>query len=296
MIIAVTYENGNVFQHFGHTENFKLYEVEGGEVKSTCEMDPNGVGHEALATLLAETDVDVLICGGMGQGAKDALDAAGIEVYAGASGSADEAVAAYLRGELEDTGVNCDHHDHEHSHDHPHSHEQDQACGAGCGGCGTDASGCGGCAGCGEPQYVFEGKNVGKVVKVHYEGTLDNGEQFDSSYNREPLEYTCGIGRMLIGFDYAVANLEPGEVTEVHLEPEEAYGMHEDDLVITMDRDSLPESEELFEGDLVMLQDEMGRPFDAMVAAVDEKSVSFDLNHPMAGKALNFKIELLEVR
>lgn len=296
MIIAVTYENGNVFQHFGHTENFKLYEVENGEVKSTCEMDSNGAGHEALADFLADNNVDVLICGGMGQGAKDALDAAGLEVYAGASGSADEAVAAYLRGELEDTGVNCDHHDHGHSHEHPHSHDHDAACGAGCGGCGTDAAGCGGCTGCGEPQYLFEGKNVGKVVKVHYEGTLDNGEQFDSSYGRQPLEFTCGIGSMIRGFDKAVADLELGEVVNIHLEPEEAYGNHEEYLVITMDRDSLPESEELFEGDLVMLQDEMGRPFDALVSAVDDKSVTFDLNHPMAGKALNFKIELLEVR
>lgn len=294
MIIAVTYEDGKVFQHFGHTETFMLYKVENGAVKATRELNSNGAGHEALAAFLADNDVDVLICGGMGQGAKDALDAAGIEVYAGASGDADEAIVAYLDGELVDTGVNCDHHDHEHGHEHTHSH--DNACGAGCGGCGTDMSGCGGCAGCGEPQYIFEGRNVGRVVKVHYEGTLDNGEQFDSSYNRDPLEYTCGIGTMLRGFDYAVANLEPGEITNIHLEPEEAYGMHEDYLVITMDKNDIPDTEELEEGDQVMLQDEMGRPFEAVVSAVDDSSISFDLNHPMAGKALNFKIELIEVR
>lgn len=296
MKIAVTYEKGKVFQHFGHTENFMLYEVDGGSIKSSGLMNSNGSGHEALAGLLAENGVDVLICGGMGQGAKDALDAAGIEVYAGATGNADEAVAAYIRGELKDTGVNCDHHDHEHSHEHPHSHDQGQACGAGCSGCGTDASGCGGCAGCGEPQYLFEGKNAGKVVKVHYEGTFDSGEVFDSSYNREPLEFTCGIGSMIRGFDQAVADMEPGEVKNVHLEPEEAYGMHEDYLVINMDKNDLPDTEELEKGDMVMLQDEMGRPFDAVVAAIDETSVTFDLNHPMAGKALNFKIELLGIR
>jgi FKBP-type peptidyl-prolyl cis-trans isomerase 2 len=101
---------------------------------------------------------------------------------------------------------------------------------------------------------------------------------------------------MLRGFDYAVANLEPGEITNIHLEPEEAYGKHEDYLVITMDKNDIPDTEELEEGDQVMLQDEMGRPFEAVVSAVDDSSISFDLNHPIAGKALNFKIELIEVR
>ena len=301
MLIAVTYEGGNVFQHFGHTENFKLYEVEDGEIKSSRVMDTNGTGHEALAYLLADNDVNVLICGGMGQGASDALTAAGLEVISGVAGNTDEAVAAYLRGELVSSGVNCDHHDQEngHSHEHGHYHDMDSACGAGCGGCSPDAAaGCGGCAGCGggESVYLFEGKNVGKVVKVHYEGAFDNGEKFDSSSEDRPLEFTCGIGSVIRGFDRAVADMEIGDVVNVHIEPEDAYGVHDDRYIITMGKDEIPETEELHEGDQVMLQDEMGRPFDALVSYVDDEKISFDLNHPMAGKALSFKIELLEVR
>ena len=280
MRIAVTYEDGNVFQHFGHTEKFKIYEVEDGKIVSDSIMDTNGTGHEALAGLLADRGVDALICGGMGQGAKDALTAAGLQICAGAEGDADAAVEAWLRGELADTGVNCDHH-----------HDE-----AGCGGC-ADAGGCSGCPGCGEPQYLFEGKNVGRTVKVHYVGTFDDGEQFESSYERGvPLEFVCGIGQMIKGFDRAVAELEPGEKIEVHLEPEDAYGHHQDMLVITVDRDTVAGSEDLEVGDQVMLQDTLGRPFDALVTAIDDRTVTFDCNHQMADKALNFAIELVEVR
>ena len=292
MRIAVTYEDGNVFQHFGHTETFKIYEVEDGKIVSGSIMDTNGTGHEALADLLAENGVDALICGGMGQGAKDALTAAGLQICAGAEGDADAAVEAWLRGELADTGVNCDHH-HEHGHEHGHDHPHDDA---GCGGC-ADAGGCSGCPGCGEPQYLFEGKNVGKTVKVHYVGTFDDGEQFESSYERGvPLEFVCGIGQMIKGFDRAVAELEPGEKIEVHLEPEDAYGHHQDMLVITVDRDTVAGSEDLEVGDQVMLQDTLGRPFDALVTAIDDRTVTFDCNHQMADKALNFAIELIEAR
>ena len=292
MRIAVTYEDGNVFQHFGHTEKFKIYEVEDGKIVSDSIMDTNGTGHEALAGLLADRGVDALICGGMGQGAKDALTAAGLQICAGAEGDADAAVEAWLRGELIDTGVNCDHH-HEHGHEHGHDHHHDEA---GCGGC-ADAGGCSGCPGCGEPQYLFEGKNVGRTVKVHYVGTFDDGEQFESSYERGvPLEFVCGIGQMIKGFDRAVAELEPGEKIEVHLEPEDAYGHHQDMLVITVDRDTVAGSEDLEVGDQVMLQDTLGRPFDALVTAIDDKTVTFDCNHQMADKALNFAIELVEVR
>ena len=291
MRIAVTYEDGNVFQHFGHTETFKVYEVEDGKVVSCSIMDTNGTGHEALADLLAANGVDALICGGMGQGAKDALTAAGLQICAGAEGSADEAVEAWLRGELVDTGVNCDHH-HEHGHEHGHDHHHDEA---GCGGCADMEGGCSGCPGCGEPQYLFEGKNVGKRVKVHYVGTFDDGEQFESSYERGmPIEFICGIGQMIKGFDRAVAELEPGEKIEVHLEPEDAYGRHQDMMVITVDRETVAGSEDLEAGDQVMLQDTLGRPFDALVTAVDDDTITFDCNHPMADKSLNFAIELIE--
>ena len=104
MKIAVTYDNGEVFQHFGKTEYFKVYEVEDNKVVSSEVMSSNGSGHGALAGLLAEQSVDVLICGGIGGGAQTALAEAGIELCAGAQGDTDQAVEAYLKGELVSTG------------------------------------------------------------------------------------------------------------------------------------------------------------------------------------------------
>ena len=292
MKIAVTYDNGNVFQHFGRTENFKVYEVENGRVVSAEVLNSNGVGHEALAWLLKDCDIDVLICGGMGQGAQDALAEAGIEVCAGAEGNTDEAVAAFLAGELVNTGVNCDHHDHEHGHGHDHDHAEE-------GGCSPQD--CAGCPGCGggqpfEPFYFFEGTNVGKKVKVHYRGTFDDGTQFDASYDRGmPLEFVCGVGDMIRGFDKAVAEMTVGDILDVHLEPEEAYGMPNPNMVITVPKASIHGLDGIETGDKVMLQDELGRPFDALVTYQDDENITFDCNHEMAGKALNFKIEMLEI-
>ena len=116
MKIAVTYDNGNVFQHFGKTENFKVYEVEDNKVVSSEVIGSNGTGHGALAGLLAEQGIDVLICGGIGGGAQSALAAAGIKLYGGVSGAADEALEAYLAGKLDyNPDVRCSHHEYEHS-------------------------------------------------------------------------------------------------------------------------------------------------------------------------------------
>lgn len=115
MKIAVAYENGQVFGHFGRTEQFKFYEVEGGKVVSTSVSGTNGNGHGALAGFLADSGVDALICGGIGGGARVALDEAGIALYGGVDGSADEAVMALLDGTLSyQTDANCDHHAQEH--------------------------------------------------------------------------------------------------------------------------------------------------------------------------------------
>ena len=127
MIIAVTYDMGQIFQHFGHTEYFELYTVEDGEVKSSEIVSSNGSGHGALAGFLAEKGADVLICGGIGGGAVNALAQQEIELIAGVRGSAAEAVKAYLKGELISTGANCDHHDHDHA-------EGGHSCGHNCGG------------------------------------------------------------------------------------------------------------------------------------------------------------------
>ncbi len=120
MKIAVTYENGNVFQHFGRTEQFKVYDAQDGKIVSSAVIDNGGQGHEALAFLLSGKGVDVLICGGMGMGARMALEEAGVEYYGGVQGSADEAVNAFLAGNLVyDPDVSCDHHgeDHDCAHD-----------------------------------------------------------------------------------------------------------------------------------------------------------------------------------
>lgn len=122
MKIAVTYENGQVFQHFGHTEAFKVYEIEDGAVRTGRIIGTDGFGHGALAGFLREQGICVLICGGIGGGAINALQQAGIEVYAGVSGDADQAVAALLAGSLTySSQANCSHHGHgEHS---CHGHE-----------------------------------------------------------------------------------------------------------------------------------------------------------------------------
>ena len=246
--IAVTYDNGQVFQHFGHTEMFKIYEVEDDNVVSSEVIESNGVGHGALAGLLSDNTIDALICGGIGGGAMAALEEAGIEVCAGAEGDTDAVVEAYLKGELTSTGVNCDHHGEGHTcGDHGEGHS--------CGG--------GGChGGCGSSKPAFEGRNVGKTVRAHYRGTFNDGEQFDSSYDRgEPLEFVCGAGMMILGFDKAVADMEVVQIVDVHLMPEEAYG----------------------------------QPIPVKVTAKDDTMITFDANHEMAGKELNFRIELVEV-
>ncbi|MBE6010721.1 MAG: peptidylprolyl isomerase [Lachnospiraceae bacterium] len=278
MKIAVTYENGQIFQHFGHTEAFKLYEVEDGKVISSEVIGSNGAGHSALAGLLAQQDISVLICGGLGEGAKNALTQAGIEVFSGAQGDADAAVEAYLKGELVSAGVNCDHHDHEEEH-------------------GCDPHGCGSCGGCGgAPQIIFEGKNAGKTCRVHYKGTFNDGSQFDSSYDRgQPLEFICGAGMMIPGFDKAVLEMEVGETVNIHLMPEEAYGMPDPRNVFEIPFTDLPGSEELKAGEQVYLQDQSGQAFPMKVIAVTETTVTFDGNHEMAGKELNFQIELVEI-
>lgn len=115
MKIAVTYENGEIFQHFGHTEQFKIYEIEGNAIKKSEVVSTNGTGHGALAEFLKNNKVDTLICGGIGGGAKNALNEAGIKLYGGVKGEADMAVKSLIEGKLDfNPNVHCSHHDHEH--------------------------------------------------------------------------------------------------------------------------------------------------------------------------------------
>ena len=115
MRIAITYENGNIFQHFGRTENFKLYDVEDDEIKKEQVIDAKGLSHGALAGLLKSLEVDALICGGIGEGARAALREAGIKLYPGVTGLANEAVQDLIDDKLEyDTSISCGHHGHGH--------------------------------------------------------------------------------------------------------------------------------------------------------------------------------------
>lgn len=270
MKIAVTYENGQVFQHFGRTEQFKVYEVEDGRIVSSQVMSTNGTGHEALADFLAGNDIATVICGGVGGGMMQALNIVGIEVCAGVQGDADEVVQAYLNGELESSGVNC-------SCDH---HEEGHECHCG-----------------GSCHSSIQGRNVNKTCRVHYRGTLNDGTQFDSSYDRgEPLEFVCGAGMMIRGFDAAVADMEVGQIVDVHLTPDEAYGEADPGMIFPVEITQLPGSEDLTVGQKVYLYNTMGQPFLVKVVARDEKNITFDANHEMAGKELNFRIELVEVK
>lgn len=133
MRIAVTFENGEIFQHFGHTEQFKIYDVADGQITGEQVVDTNGSGHGALSGFLNGMEVDTLICGGIGQGAKVALAEAGIELYGGVSGSADDAVRAFLAGNLDyDPDTQCSHHEHGHQEGHCQGH------------CGENKHGCAG--------------------------------------------------------------------------------------------------------------------------------------------------------
>ena len=139
--------------------------------------------------------------------------------------------------------------------------------------------------------------NEGKQVKVHYVGTLDDGTKFDSSRNRgEPLAFTCMAGQMIPGFDAAVRDMEVGSTVNIRLEPEDAYGPRRMDMVQTLPIAQLPGSENLSIGQRVMLGGPGGQPIPALVTDKNDTAITFDLNHEMAGKALNFEIELLEAK
>ncbi|MBR3354009.1 MAG: NifB/NifX family molybdenum-iron cluster-binding protein [Oscillospiraceae bacterium] len=128
MRIAVTYDNGEIFQHFGHTELFKIYDYNGGELVSEKIVETFGSGHGALAGFLQDAKVEALICGGIGMGAQQALAEAGIKLYAGVHGSADKAAKALANGILDyDPDARCDHHEH-HDGDCGHEHCGEHNC------------------------------------------------------------------------------------------------------------------------------------------------------------------------
>ncbi len=118
MKIAVTYENGQIYQHFGHCQNFKIYTIDNGAITSSEVVGTNGSGHGALSSFLKENEVDALICGGIGAGAQMALAQVGIQLFGGVCGNADQAVQDFLENKLQfNPNVKCNHHDHEHGND-----------------------------------------------------------------------------------------------------------------------------------------------------------------------------------
>lgn len=138
--------------------------------------------------------------------------------------------------------------------------------------------------------------NLNKKCRVHYTGTFNDGTKFDSSHDRgQTLDFVCGAGQMIKGFDAAVENMQVGEIKKIHLMPAEAYGESNPANIVTFEIKRMPGSENLSVGQKVYLSDQMGRPIPVKVVAKDEETITVDANHEMAGKELNFEIELVEV-
>ncbi len=284
MKIAVAYniETENVFPHFGHAQAFKFFEVDGEEMTASDVVTPEGQGHAYMINLMKENGVEVVLCGKIGSHALEGLKEEGIKVYVVPEVPASMAVKAYASGALE--GMEAD----------------SETCGDGGHCCGGEegGSGCGGChGGCHQaPEIIYEGVNAGKTVSVHYRGTLNDGTQFDSSYDRgEPLTFTCGAGQMIKGFDLAVINMKVGEEVDIHLMPEEAYGEFDPHAVLHFEIAQLPGSENLEVGQRVYLRNQYGQPFPVVVTEKDDTNIVLDANHELAGKELNFHIEVVSI-
>ena len=143
---------------------------------------------------------------------------------------------------------------------------------------------------------VAQTAQKGDTVAVHYTGTLEDGEVFDSSRDRDPLEFEVGSGQVIPGFDRAVEGLEVGESREVTLQPEEGYGEPREDLVVDVDRSQFPDESEPEVGRQVQVQVAPGQNRIATITGIEDKSVTLDLNHPLAGKPLTFDVELVEIK
>ncbi len=135
----------------------------------------------------------------------------------------------------------------------------------------------------------------GDTVKVHYKGTLKDGSVFDSSENREPLEFTLGQGQLIPGFEKAVVGLTEGDTTSVDIPSGEAYGEVRDDLIINVPKEQLPDDVEPQVGMQLQLNQPNGQPVPVRITEVSEAELTLDANHPLAGKDLKFDIELVEV-
>lgn len=133
----------------------------------------------------------------------------------------------------------------------------------------------------------------GDVVKVHYTGKLDDGTVFDSSTDRDPLEFTIGNGEIIPGFEQAVIGMKPGETKTIKIPSDEAYGPHHEEMVLEIDRNEFPADLNLRAGLQLQMGQDDGRAIPVMVIDISESSVTLDANHPLAGKDLTFDIRLV---
>lgn len=135
----------------------------------------------------------------------------------------------------------------------------------------------------------------GDTVRVQYTGKLKDGTIFDTSDEREPLEFTIGKGEIIPGFERAVIGMKPGETKTATIPPEEAYGPHRDDMLFTIDRDQFPEDIQPRPGQQLQIQQPGGQAAIVTVSDVSELTVTLDVNHPLAGQPLTFDIKLLDI-
>jgi len=147
-------------------------------------------------------------------------------------------------------------------------------------------------SGCGSTQYARDGD----IVDVHYTGTLEDGSEFDSSAGEDPLQFTIGAGQMIPGFEDAVYGMKIGETKTVTIPPAEAYGPHDEDLVMEINRDELPEGIEPTVGLQIGVTYEGGEQGSAIITEVTETTVTLDANHFLAGKDLIFELRLVKIR
>jgi len=136
----------------------------------------------------------------------------------------------------------------------------------------------------------------GDTVRVHYTGRLDDGTIFDTSHEREPLEFTLGTGQVIPGFDRAVEGLAVGEACETRIEPSDAYGERREDLVLDVPREQIPAELAVEPGMQLELRQPDGQAVPVTVAEIGEQSVTLDANHPLAGQPLTFDLELVEIQ
>lgn len=135
----------------------------------------------------------------------------------------------------------------------------------------------------------------GDTVKVHYTGTLTDGTVFDTSAEREPLEFTLGQGQLIPGFEKAVVGMSVGDSTEVEIPSDDAYGESREDLVISVPKDQLPDDVEPQVGMQLQVNQQDGQPIPVRITEVGDENLTLDANHPLAGQDLKFEIELVEV-